>query len=61
MGGRLQLIAKVQTINLSSFCWWLSTGADYVLQLIAFGWDMACIRSSPDPSLSCGSGSGLRD
>ena len=23
--------------------------------------DKACIRSSPDPSLSCGSGSGLRD
>ena len=23
--------------------------------------DTTCIRSSPDPSLSCGSGSGLRD
>ena len=33
----------------------------YVIQLIAFRWDKACIRSSPDPSLSCGSGSGLRD
>ena len=33
----------------------------YVIQLIAFRWDNACIRSSPDPSLSCGSGSGLRD
>ena len=21
----------------------------YVIQLIAFGWDKACIRSSPDP------------
>ena len=27
----------------------------YVIQLIAFRWDKACIRSSPDPSLSCGS------
>ena len=33
----------------------------YVIQLIAFWWDKACIHSSPDPSLSCGSGSGLRD
>jgi len=33
----------------------------YVIQLIAFRWDKACIHSSPDPSLSCGSGSGLRD
>ena len=33
----------------------------YIIQLIAFRWDKACIRSSPDPSLSCGSGSGLRD
>ena len=33
----------------------------YVIQLIAFWWDKACIRSSPDPSLFCGSGSGLRD
>ena len=33
----------------------------YVIQLIAFRWDTACIRSSPDPSLSCGSGCGLRD
>ena len=33
----------------------------YVIQLIAFRWDKACIRCSPDPSLSCGSGSGLRD
>ena len=33
----------------------------YVIQLIALWWDKACIRSSPDPSLSCGSGSGLRD
>ena len=24
-------------------------------------WDMACVHSSPDPSLSCGSGSGLWD
>ena len=24
-------------------------------------WETACIRGSPDPSLSCGSGSGLRD
>ena len=29
----------------------------YVIQLIAFRWDKACVRSSPDPSLSCGSGS----
>ena len=35
--------------------------SSYVIQLIAFRWDKACIRSSPDPSLSCGSGSGLRD
>ena len=35
--------------------------SDYVIQLIAFRWDKACIHSSPDPSLSCGSGSGLRD
>ena len=33
----------------------------YIIQLIAFRWDEACICSSPDPSLSCGSGSGLRD
>ena len=33
----------------------------YVIQLIAFRWDKACIRSSPDPSLSYRSGSGLRD
>ena len=33
----------------------------YVIQLIAFRWDTACIHSSPDPSLSCGSESGLRD
>ena len=33
----------------------------YVIQLIAFRCNKACIRSSPDPSLSCGSGSGLRD
>ena len=33
----------------------------YVIKLIAFRWDKACIRSSPDPFLSCGSGSGLRD
>ena len=33
----------------------------YIIQLIAFQWDKACICSSPDPSLSCGSGSGLRD
>ena len=33
----------------------------YIIQLIAFRCDMACIRSSPDPSLSCGSGSGLRN
>ena len=33
----------------------------YVIQLIAFRRDMACIHSSPDPSLLCGSGSGLRD
>ena len=33
----------------------------YVIQLIAFWWDKACICSSPDPSLSCGSGSGLQD
>ena len=33
----------------------------YVIQLIAFRWDKTCIRCSPDPSLSCGSGSGLRD
>ena len=31
----------------------------YVIQLIAFWWDTASICSSPDPSLSCGSGSGL--
>ena len=29
--------------------------------LIAFRWDKACLRSSPDSSLSCVSGSGLRD
>ena len=28
----------------------------YVILLIAFQWDKACIRSSPDPSLSCGMG-----
>ena len=33
----------------------------YIIELFAFRWDKACIRSSPDPSLSCGSGSGLRD
>ena len=33
----------------------------YVIQLIAFRRGMACIHSSPDPSLLCGSGSGLRD
>ena len=33
----------------------------YVIQLVAFRWDTACIRSSPDPSISRGSGSGLRD
>ena len=32
-----------------------------VIQLIAFRWDKTCIRSSPDPSLSCGSGYGLQD
>ena len=31
----------------------------YVIQLIAFRWDMACIHHLSDPSLSCGSGSGL--
>ena len=33
----------------------------YVVKLIAFQWDKACIRSSPDPFLSCESRSGLRD
>ena len=35
--------------------------SSYIIQLIAFRWDKACMRSSPDPSLSCGSRSGLRD
>ena len=33
----------------------------YVIQLIAFRWDTACIRTSPDPSLSWGSWSGVQD
>ena len=28
----------------------------YVIQLIAFQWNTACIHSSPDPSLSCRNG-----
>ena len=35
--------------------------SDYIIQLIAFRWDMACIHSSPDPSRFCRSGSGSRD
>ena len=33
----------------------------YVIKLIAFWWDMACIHSSPDPSLFSRSGPCLRD
>ena len=43
----------------NSRMYYLKSG--YVIELIAFRWDKACIRSSPDPFLSCGSGSGLRD
>ena len=43
----------------NSRVYYLKSG--YVIQLIAFRWNKACVRSSPDPSLSCGSGSGLRD
>ena len=43
----------------NSRVYYLKSG--YVIQLIAFWWDKACVRSSPDPSLSCGSGSGLQD
>ena len=34
--------------------------SDYFIHLIAFWWDTACICSSSDPFLFCGSGFGLR-
>ena len=38
-----------------------SLKSGYIIQLFVFWWDMTCICSSPDPSLLCGSGSGLHD